>query len=183
MKTRNPCHKKGQAEMPILTLFAVTIGIVIVGLFLLKIVDSVLTPFQAGVGNVSATAGAAVGDIKDTFTNFWDFVLIMAFLVELIVLFYSAFMIDTHPVFVVMFILFAAFTFMFMPAVMEVVDEMFDSIIDTDHSYYLTQIPMLNFIRNNYGVLMLGILMVSGIIIYGKYRWLGGSSGGGSIAR
>lgn len=176
MKTRTICHKKGQIELPVLSLIVTIIGLFLVGIIVLKVMSSILTPFQSSVNNMSTVAGASVTHIKDTFVNFWDFVLIMGFLLNILVLFYSSFMVNTHPVFVVMFIVFAIFTFIFAPVILDMVNEIYDTIesMSATDAALVNELAMLNFIRSYFGLIMLGILMVCGIIIYGKYRWTGG---------
>lgn len=163
-------NKKAQIENPMIVLIAIIIGLIVIGPFVLKIVNSVLTPFGNAVGNQTAQAGENVGAIKTTFGNFWDWVIIMALLVNIILLFISAFLIDTHPVFLVLYIVFGFFIFVLVPEIFSMIDAIYDS---ASFAGEVSQLAMLDFLRNYLSIFILGIFFVTGIIIYAKFRWGG----------
>ena len=163
-------NKKAQFEHPIAIFFFLVIGLLVFAPIMLKIMNSVLTPFASGVGNISSTAGSTVTGIKTTFVSFWDFVIMSAFLINVILLFVSAFMVDTHPIFLVLYILFGFLIFIFAPMLLDSVDKIYDS---ADFTSEVSDIPMVDFIRNNFTMIVLGIYFISGIIIYAKIRSIG----------
>jgi len=164
---RSILNKKAQMEFPIISFISVVIILLIMAPFMLKIFNSVLTPFASGVGNVSTEAGARVTSVKNTFINFWDMVIMIAFLISLILLFITAFLVDTHPVFLILFIIFGIFTFMFIPAVMEVVEEIYNN---PELALEVSQLPMADFLREYFVPIMVGFYFVIGIIVYAKFR-------------
>lgn len=159
--------KKAQMEYPIISFIAVVVILLIMAPFMLKIFNSVLTPFASGVGNVSAEAGVRVNSIKDTFVNFWDMVIMIAFLISLILLLITAFLVDTHPVFLILFIVFGIFTFMFIPAIMEVTEKIYDN---PELALEVSQLPMADFLREYFVPIMVGFYFIIGIIVYAKFR-------------
>lgn len=163
-------NKKAQMEYPIITFIAVIVMLIIFSPFMLKIFNSFLTPFGNAVGNQTAVAGERVAHIKNVGVNFWDFVILMAFLVNIILLFITAFLIDTHPVFLILFILFGFFTFIFAPEIMGVLDKIYN---DPNLALEVSKLPITDFLRENLMLVVLGIYFICGIIIYSKFRWGG----------
>lgn len=163
--------KRGQIEIPIITFVILVVALLIMAPFVLKIINSILTPFSSSVGNVTAQAGTNVSFIKDTFVNFWDFVLLCAFLINVILLLVSAFLVDTHPVFIIFYILSGIFLFSFAPGINDVIDKIYN---DPRFALEVSQLPIMDFIRQYLGLILLGIFIISGIIMYAKIR--GGSS-------
>ena len=174
MKTRS--HKKSQIEFGIVSFIVVIIALLLFAPIMLKIFNAILTPIQSQVGNITASAGVSVGKVKDTFITFWDWVLLMAYLISVVLLLISAFLIDTHPVFLVIFFVFGIFTFIFAPMLLDVVDQIYeDPRFSTmeDGMIVTSEIPMMDFIRQYFVIMMLGIYFICGIIIYAKVAYFG----------
>ena len=165
-----PKNKRAQLEIPIITFIVVVIALLIASPFILKWFNSFVTPFGEAVGNITEEAGTNVAFVTSTFVGFWDFVILIAFLINLILLFISAFLVDTHPVFLILFILFGFFIFIFAPEVIKIVDEIYDS---PQFALEVSQAPMIDFVRANFAYIILGVFFVCGIIIYSKFRWGG----------
>jgi hypothetical protein len=164
-------NKKGQMmEYGIISFVGIVIIMLLLAPFLINIVTTVLGEFGTELTAVDAEAGAAVTSIETTYTNLWDIVIILLFVLNVLLLFISAFLVDTHPVFFIMYILFAFFTVMFVPNVLDVVNEVYD------HSQYAGDVGLYlqftEFILNNFMVIILGILILSGIIMYAKFKFL-----------
>lgn len=164
---------KGQIEIPIITFTAVIIGLIILAPFVLKISNSILTPFGNAIGNVTEQAGTNVNFVKETFVNFWDFVLLCTFLINVVLLLVSAFLINTHPVFLILYIIFGMFLFSFAPSVLDVVDKIYD---DPNFALEVSQLPIMDFFREYFGFILLGIFFISGIIMYAKLGLGGGNT-------
>jgi len=160
-------NKKGQMEYPIISFIAVIVILLVMAPFMLKIFNSVLTPFASGVGNVSAEAGARVTHVKDVFITFWDMVIMIAFLISLVLLFITAFLVDTHPAFLIMFIIFGVFTFMFIPAILQLVDTIY---ANPSLALEVSQLPLADFVGQNFIPIMVGFYFVIGIIVYARFR-------------
>jgi hypothetical protein len=158
-------NKKGQLESPIVTLIVVVVAILIIGLFMMKYVNVILTPFATAIGNVSTTAGSNVTHIQNVFVSFWDWVLIVGFLVNVILLFVSAFLVSVHPVFMILYIIFGFVIFMFAPELISIIDKFY---ADPNFALEVTQLPMMDFLRQYFGLIMLGIYFVSGVILFSR---------------
>lgn len=164
-------NKKAQINYPIITFIIVVIMLIVFAPIMLKVFNSILIPFSASVGNVTAVAGTNVDTIRTSFIAFWDWIIIIAFLIQIILLFVSAFFIDTHPVFVPLYILVCIFMIIFAPDMIQFVDRIYDSpqfLLET------TQLPFTDFIRNNFGTIILGVMVLSGVVIYGKMKYFRG---------
>ena len=163
-------NKKAQMEFSIITFIAVIVMLIILAPFMMKIFNSFLTPFGNAVGNQTAVAGENVAHIQSVVVGFWDFVIIMAFLINVILLLITAFLVDTHPVFLIMYIMFGFFTFIFAPELSTVLDKIYDS---PQFATELTNLAMVDFLREYLMLVILGIYFITGIIIYSKFRWGG----------
>ncbi len=160
--------KKGQIEIPMITFTVVIVGLLIMAPFIMKTVNSTLGPFGNAVGNVTPQAATNVAFVKETFVNFWDFVVLMVFLLNIILILISAFLVDTHPVFLILYIIFGIFLFSLAPAVLDVLDKIYD---DPNFALEVSQLPIMDFLRDYLGLIILGIFIISGIIMYAKFRW------------
>lgn len=158
-------NKKAQIEIPVITLVAVIIALLILGPTILKLVNTILTPVSNSLGNISETAGDSVSSIKNSFINFWDWVLVIGFLVNVVLLLISAFLVATHPVFLVLYIIFGFVMFLFAPELLQIVDKFYS---DPNFATEISKIPMMDFIRSYFGVILLAIFFISGIIIFAR---------------
>jgi len=161
-------NKKAQIYYPIITFIVIVIILILLGPIMLKIFNEVTDPFSAKVGNMSAVAGRNVDTVRTSFIAFWDWIIIIAFLIQVILLFISAFFIDTSPVFVALYILVCVLMMIFAPDLIQVVDRIYDSpqfLVET------TQLPFTDFIRSNFSTIILGIMVLSGVVIYGKLKY------------
>lgn len=159
--------KKAQIEVPIITFIIVVAGLIIIAPIILKIVKSTLTPFGSAIGNMSSEAGTSVEFVKTTFINFWDWVILIAFTINVILLLISAFLVDVHPIWLILYILFGIFTFSFAPMIKDVLDKIYDSAIFATE---VSSLPIVDFLRGNFGIIILAIFIVSGVIMYSKFR-------------
>jgi len=162
--------KKGQIEIPVITLIFVIIGLIIIAPFVAKMVNSVLNNFGSSIGNMSSEAGESVQFVRSTFIGFWDWVLLITFIINVILLFVSAFLVDTHPVFLILYIIIGVFTFSIAPAVKDLLDEIYNS---ANFAIEVSSLPIMDFIREYFGLILLGVFIISGIIMYSKIRGIG----------
>ena len=87
MKLKPINNKKGQMEYPIISFIVVLFGLIILSPFILKIYNSFVTPFGSALGNITEEAGTNVSHIATSFIGFWDFVIMIGFLLNIILLF------------------------------------------------------------------------------------------------
>ena len=166
-------NKKAQIDYPIITFIVVVIMLVVFAPIMLKIFNDVVNPFGAKVGNMTTVAGVNVAVVQTSFIAFWDWIIIIAFLIQVILLFVSAFFIDTSPVFVPLYILVCVLMMIFAPDMIQIVDRIYDSpqfLLET------TQLPFTDFIRTNFATIILGMMVLSGVVIYGKLKYFRGGT-------
>lgn len=165
-------NKKGQLDYPILTFAIVLIGLILLAPIILKVVRSTITPFGEALGNMSSMGGAVaetnVNYVLGVFVNFWDGVLMFAFLLAVILLFVSAFLIDTNPFFMILYILLLFLTVVFAPEILGAVDRIYEA---NAFAQEVALLPFIDFLRLNFGVVLTAIGILTMIIIYAKIRY------------
>ena len=163
---------KGQV-LSIIIFFGLIVATFIFAIVIMNLTNSVLTPFSASMGNVSTQAGSNVTFIKNTFVTWWDWTIMFFFVLNLLLLFISAFMVDVHPAFIVLYILTCLFLVIFGYSMIEATNRIFES------SSMLTSaglLPMTNWVQDNFNYVMLGIMILSGIVMYAKVKMFGGTN-------
>ena len=157
--------KKAQAD--IIIMVGVLISLMILAPVMLKIFNSIVTETIPIINKSSVDAGAAMTKVEGTFTTFWDYLIVTAMFVSVIMLFISAFMVDTHPIFLIMYVMIAFGLMTFSTYLTAPVSSMLSM---PQFATELGQIPMTSFMITNFNLLLLGIIVVSGIILYGKFK-------------
>jgi hypothetical protein len=107
----------------------------------------------------------------NTAINFWDKVILSAFVLATLLLLISAFLIDTNPFWLILYIFLSFMLILFAPDIIGSLDNIYNS------SAFATESASLAFIgslRANFGVILVGIMVITGIIIYGKIALTGG---------
>jgi hypothetical protein len=166
-------NKKGQLDYPIITFFIVVFGLLILAPIMLKIMRTTQTSFSSSLGNMSGGEQAATNfnAVMNVGTTFWDKIIISAFVISIILLFVSAFLIDAHPLFVILYLFISFMLVLFAPNIIGTLDNLYGS------SEFATEVGMLSFmdsLRIHFGEFLVGIIFITGIIIYGKVRFFSG---------
>lgn len=171
--------KKAQIENPVLVFAILVIALLIFAPIVLKVMRSIQEPTSAALGNISS-GGAIAQQNYDavivTGINFWDKVVIAAFVLACLLLLVSAFLVDAHPFFVVLYIFLNLMLILFAPNIIQAVDNIYDS------PSFAQETAMLSFmdtIRVHYAEFLVGMMVLTGIIIYGKIFILGRNNSGG----
>jgi hypothetical protein len=148
---------------------------------MLKLVTTVTDQLNVTLANqsINNSASLAVGSLGTTFTNFWDFIILLAFIIIAIIMFWSAFFVDVHPVFFVLFLVMSFIAVMFIPTLITVTDSIWyaHGNYSNGTSYAIfntTQLPFTTAIHDNIAIIIVGMIVVAGIIMYGKMRASGG---------
>jgi uncharacterized membrane protein YfcA len=166
-------NKKGQA-LSIIYFFAIMIAVFIVSFVMMIMVDRIVTPFQSGVGNVSSNAGSVVSHIKSSFVTWWDWAIMILLFANIIVIFMSAFFIDIHPSFFLIYIFACLFLVIFGYTMLSSLQEIQDKLeSQLTSGTWLSIMPMTNWVVNNFNIVMLGIIVLSGIVMYAKFKYFG----------
>lgn len=168
--------KRGAFDNPVVTLAIALVALLILAPVILKIVNSVSTGFSNGLGNMTGGGGtlakANFDYITGKYLNFFDKIVLAIFISLILLDFISAFFIDASGFFVIIYILSNLFLVLFAPAFISVADTIYNS------SQFTNEVALLSFvdtIRNNFTVFMIGVMVITGIIIYGKVVLFGGS--------
>jgi hypothetical protein len=165
-------NKKGQAlDYPIATFIIVFIGLLLMAPIMLKITGDILEPVGASLGNLTGDAGTSIGNINQSFINFWDFIIVIAFIVTVLLLFMSAFFIDTHPLFIVIYIILSMIMVMFSSEFVRIIDSIYDSATFLGE---VNNLGLVNFLRGHFEFIILIIIILSGVVIYGKLKYFRG---------
>jgi len=160
---------RGQTN--IIAFIVVVVGLFLLAPIMLKIVNSTLDPLETQIGNQSAEAGERVGYIHDVFLNFWDYTIALAFLVNIIMMLIFAFLVDSHPIFSILYMISLIFTFMFSHYVVIPVTTILGM---EQFSTEVTQLPIVGFIVLRFDLILLGLAILTGIIMYSKFKGNGG---------
>lgn len=165
-------NKRGQFDFPIITLVIVIVGLILVAPTVLKIVRGTLTPFADSLGNSTVagagTASNSVNYVLGVYVNMWDGAILFCFLIAVILLFISAFLIDANPFFMVLYILLMFLTIFFSPNILQAVDRIYESNAFAEEVALLSSI---DFIRLNFGLIITVLGVLTMIIIYAKVRF------------
>tara|TARA_Y100000310_G_scaffold166099_1_gene165811 strand:+ start:1897 stop:2439 length:543 start_codon:yes stop_codon:yes gene_type:complete len=167
-------NKRGQIDSPIIAFAVLVIGLMILAPVLLKVFLNVDSSFGNALGNTTAGGDVAKANFKavsNTLVTFWDKVIIAAFFVAILLLLVSAFFIDAHPFFIVLYILLNFFLILFAPTMITAIDNIYDS---ADFAQEIVYLSFLDTLRNNFTVFLVGMMVITGIIIYGKLAFFGG---------
>lgn len=164
--------KKGQ--FGIITFVGLMFVLLFLAPFVVKIVRSSVGGFSDAITPINAEAGASVDYVEDTFINMWDWVLFLVFSLNVLLLLISAFFIDTHPAFVIVYILTMFFMMTFAPSILDSLEAVYYDSAMTDATTGHDAgrlLPTTEFLIENFGTVILGIAVLSGIVMYAKFKY------------
>lgn len=173
--------KKGQA-LSIIFFFIIVLGILIIAVLIMSLVNTILEPFRVQIQPINNESATTVGDIQTSFNSVWDWVIIFLFLFNLVLLFVSSYLVDVHPMFLVLYIITVMFLFLFGSTVLGALDSLynpagvFGSGNLTAGGNAITNMPLSSWILSHFTIVMLGIVILSGVIMYAKFKF--GTQGG-----
>lgn len=170
-------NKKAQIDNPMVIFAMIVIGLLMIAPIGLKIMREVQAPVSASLGNLSNGGEVAQTNFNAvivTGINFWDKVVIAAFIVSILLLFVSAFLIDANPFFIILYIFLNFMLILFAPNIISAVDKIYDSPQFVEETALLI---FMDTLRTHYAEFLVGMMLVTGLIIYGKMALF---SGGGA---
>lgn len=168
-------NKRAQIDNPLVIFAVIIIGLLIIAPIVLKIMRSVQAPTSAALGNISnggAVAQANYDAVILTGINFWDKVMVAAFILACLLLLVSAFLVDAHPFWIVLFVFINLMLILFAPNIISAVDNIYNSATFAQETASLS---FMDTIRTHYAEFLVGMMVLCGIIIYGKIFLLGGN--------
>ena len=178
---RMKTNKKAQVEFGPILLVAIIIGLLIFAPIMMRIIGTVTGKFFSVMNESYPDAVAPANEAVDKVYNFFDYLLVIVMFINIIVLFISAWFIDTNPVFIVLYIMFAFVLILLLPAMMDAVDAVWAKMEDAgehdtweDSSLNLT---FTDWIRRNMTMFTLIIIVLTGLITYAKFKYFSGQYG------
>lgn len=171
-------NKKGQIEYPIITFFVLVFGLLLLAPIMMKIFISIKDPISSNLGNLTSGGTLAKQNfdkVMNTAVNMWDKVIIFCFAIGIIILIISAILIDTNPIFVILYIFISFMFVLFAPNIIDSLDAIYNSAQFTTEVSYL---PFVDSLRTHFIEWLIGIMVLTGIIIYGKIALFKGGSRG-----
>jgi len=168
-------RRKGQMDFPIVTLVVISFGLLIIAPFMLKIFNTMDDSMTPALANVSGQAAENFNVVMNTAVTFWDKVVILFFFLALVMMVISSFLIDTHPFWIILYIFVAFMLMLFAPDIIGSLDQIYDS---PTFATELNQLTFMNSLRIHFGEFLLGFIILTGIIMYGKVKFFSGGAGG-----
>lgn len=170
-------NKRGQLDNPVIAFVVIIFGLLIFAPVMLKIFVNVDTSVGNSLGNLSGQQGVIAARnfnaVSDTLITFWDKVIIAAFVLAVLLLLVSAFLIDAHPFFVILYIFLNFMLILFIPSMVTALDHIYDS---ANFAVEIARLGFLDTLRQNFTVFVVGIMIITGIIIYGKLAFFNRSN-------
>lgn len=168
-------NNKAQIDYPIITLIVIVFGLLLIAPIVLKIFTSIQTPFSEKLGNVTGgeVAQENFNKVMNTAVNFWDKVIVAAFMFAVILLLISAFLIDTNPFWVILYIFISFMVILFAPDIIGSLDTLYDS---PTYAAEVARLTFMDTLRVHFGEFLVGIFIITGIIMYGKIFLFGGGN-------
>jgi uncharacterized membrane-anchored protein YitT (DUF2179 family) len=166
-------NKKAQVEFSPAIVIAVIIGLVILAPIMIRIIGTVTGTFFTQMNETAPSAVAEASSAVDKVYNFFDYLIIIAIFINIIVLFISAWFIDTNPVFIILYIMFAFIFVLFLPNLMDAVDRVWEKMEDVDQDPWRDGSMNLTFtdwVRQNLIMVSVVVIALSGIITYAKFK-------------
>ena len=169
MRSRNTVSKKGNAvlDLLLLSIFLVTLGIVIMTFnpFLNEFNDEFQLEEHANESK------AILQEQTDAYSNNWDGMFLMIFILLWIMLLFGAWQLDSHPVFFIITIILMTFAFM----VAMTLGNVYEDYMSTDYVVnYAHDFPMMNYLMTHYlqVAIVIGFSVI--IVMFAKTRSEGG---------
>ena len=167
-------NKKAQIDFGPAVLIAVILGLIIMAPIMLRIIGTVTGTFFEQMNGTAPEVVADASSTVDKVYNFFDYLILIGMFINIIMLFVSAWFIDTNPIFIIFYIMFAFIFFLFMPNLLDATDTIWtkmDSLSGLDNwESSSLNLEFTDFIRGNMMVFSLIIIALTGIIMYAKFK-------------
>ena len=171
MKLRKITQKNKKGNTDIIAWIVAIVALMILAPFMLKIVNTSIGGFETAINNTSPQASENVSIIKDSFVSFWDWIIAIGFLVNTILLLVFSFMVESHPIFALFYVISAIIALAFAHNVVYPIQTILGMDAFADE---VLQLPITDFIVMKFDIILLAVIILTGIVMYGKWR-----SGGG----
>jgi len=165
-----------RGQFAIISVMAVFITLIVLAPVVLQLVKTSVGGVADNLASVSPLASDQVDAVENKFVSMWDYAIMFIFLFNVMILLISSFFIDTHPLFLIVYIVVSFMMFMFAPYLIDTADRIWES------PYFVAEntagdLGMTQFLLDNFSMILLMIYVLSGIIIYGKIKMFGADYG------
>jgi hypothetical protein len=174
-------NKFGQVDMPIVSFVILVAGLIFFAPIMLKVFHVMQPAISNGLSNNTGAAGivaaANFNSVMNPLVNWWDKIMVFIFFIAVILLLVSSFLVDTHPFWIILYIVIAFFLVLITPNIMSAASTVYNN-----PSFVVegNQLSFFTWIINNFGYVLVGLFVLTGIIMYGKVA-LFPSRGGGVL--
>jgi hypothetical protein len=173
-----PLTKKAQVEFSPAIVIAVIIGLIIFAPIMLKIIGVTTGTFFTQMNTSAPTAVAEADKAVDKVYNFFDYLIVIAIFINVIVLFISAWFIDTNPAFIILYIMFAFIFVLFLPNLLDATDRIWERMDAVEDDWNAGSMPLqfTDWIRQNLVMTSVVLIALTGIITYAKFKLTSGGA-------
>jgi len=174
-------NRRGQLGGIVFFVAMVIVLILIVPIFL-KVATSILGTTATQLSQVQGNNQSSdqVTYVKNQITGTFDWFVMALVFINMLVLFISAFLVDIHPAFLILYIIGAFVLVITMPYALSSAEKVYSmSTFSSGSDNVIQYIPMTEFLFNNFGVFIVGVIFLTGIIMYAKIRFSSATGSGG----
>lgn len=165
----------------IIFFIATLVTIFLMAPILMKIVITPSQKFSTALSSIDSTNKSvnAVDFTISKFTQTFDWVVLFFIMFSIVLLLISSFLVDAHPAFFILYFIAMFLIMIFAPMTLNFLDRMYDCTsyqsVAVCSSYggwssEIAYLPITKFIYDNFAVFILGVMFLSGIIMYAKYK-------------
>lgn len=158
-------------------------GIIIIAPIILRVGISAIDKTSTQLSAIDGTNKSVqlVVYTKNKITGTFDWVIMFLVILNILILLISSFLIDIHPAFLVIYIIGAFVMVITLPYTMALAEKIYSNSEFASGSNNVVQyIPMTEFMLNNFGTIIVGIIVLSGIIMFAKIKYGNQNMGGQS---
>jgi hypothetical protein len=157
--------KTGQFDVGVV--IATLVFLLILAPIMLHLVSSFNSQFQ----NLSSTiispeTNATIEHIDTTFTNFWDWFVIMWYVMAIIILFISSFFVEINPIFFGIYVVFAMVLVLLTDGLNDMLVQIYQNttLLATD----VANMPYTSWFAGHMIIITMMVIMITGIIMFAK---------------
>lgn len=167
-------NKKAQVES-LIYFFGIILAVIVVAVVMGYFVNTLIGKFSNSIASVSTQANETGQSIISKFNNVWDSAIIAIFILNILILLVSSFLIDVHPLFVILYIIAFLILIFLAPNMLYASEQI---ISNSTFSSQYARMPMTNFLFDNFIIVLIGVFILSGVIMYAKFKMNSGGIGG-----
>jgi len=161
-----------RGQFAIVSFVGIFIVLLVLAPILLNIVTTLTGGFQDNIENIDANAGSKMDASVSKFTAWWDYIIVFVFTINILLLLITSFFIDTHPVFVLLYVFVGFLLFVFAPYVADMAYKIWDTPrYITDGT--INNLSITSYLLDNFAIVLLMVFVLSGIIMYAKIKYFG----------